>query len=482
MSTQVYLCPTFGVGYQAFTSGGLPLNAGLINTYIAGGTTPQATYTESTGTTANANPIVLNADGRTPAEVWLLAGQAYRFDVTDSLGNLLGSYDNITGVNDPAVASPSGLLTSVAGTNTITATASPVPTAYTSGTKYTLVPANTNTGATTLNVAGLGAKNIFAGGAALVGGELVVSVPVLIEYDGTQFNIVNGAPFVDTRPLIIGSVDATKKLRFEVDTNLTTGVTRIATVPNSDFNMGAPRSYLAGLTMSTAGSSATMAIAAGVARDSTNVADIALASSISKTTSAWSVGTGNGGLDTGSIANSTWYHFYVIIRPDTGVTDVLFSTSASSPTLPSNYTLFRRIGSGKTNGSAQWTLFTQDGDLFIWAAYVADVNANNPGTSAVSRTLTVPTGINVMSIANWILTTSGTGSNGLISDLNIADVGASTTNMNVGVGITNSNGGTQLTIRTNTSAQVRSRVSASDANVTLNCATIGWIDRRGRDS
>jgi hypothetical protein len=96
----VFLCPTFGVGYQGFTAGGLPLNAGKLYTYIAGGTTPQATYTTSAGSVQNANPIILDADGRTPNEVWLIAGQTYRIDVKDSADNLLASYDNIDGIND----------------------------------------------------------------------------------------------------------------------------------------------------------------------------------------------------------------------------------------------------------------------------------------------------------------------------------------------------------------------------------------------
>lgn len=96
----VFLCPTFGVGYQGFTAGGLPLNAGKLYTYIAGGTTPQATYTTSAGNVQNANPIILDADGRTPNEVWLVQAQAYRIDVKDSADNLLASYDNISGIND----------------------------------------------------------------------------------------------------------------------------------------------------------------------------------------------------------------------------------------------------------------------------------------------------------------------------------------------------------------------------------------------
>lgn len=96
----VFLCPTFGVGYQGFTSGGLPLNQGKIYTYIAGGTTPQATYTTSAGSVQNANPVILDADGRPPNEVWLIQGQTYRLDVKDSADNLIASYDNIDGIND----------------------------------------------------------------------------------------------------------------------------------------------------------------------------------------------------------------------------------------------------------------------------------------------------------------------------------------------------------------------------------------------
>lgn len=83
------------------------------------------------------------------------------------------------------------LLGSVSGTNTVTATASPTLTAYASGMSFVLIPAVTNTGATTLNIDSLGAKNIYLGGAALIGGELVASVPVTVVYDGTQFNLMN---------------------------------------------------------------------------------------------------------------------------------------------------------------------------------------------------------------------------------------------------------------------------------------------------
>lgn len=80
-------------------------------------------------------------------------------------------------------------LSSVAGTNTITASATPTPAAYAAGQRFVFIPANTTTGAATLNVSSLGAKDIFYKGAALIGGELRANVPVSVIYDGTQFNI-----------------------------------------------------------------------------------------------------------------------------------------------------------------------------------------------------------------------------------------------------------------------------------------------------
>ncbi len=95
MGTPVNLSPVFNA-YQSFLNTGLPNNGGLINTYLAGGAIATPTYQESTGTTQNSNPIVLSSAGRPPAEIWLPAGVAFKFVLTDSLGNLLGTYDNIT--------------------------------------------------------------------------------------------------------------------------------------------------------------------------------------------------------------------------------------------------------------------------------------------------------------------------------------------------------------------------------------------------
>lgn len=53
------------------------------------------------------------------------------------------------------------------------------------------IPGNTNTGAVTLAIDGLTAKNVFANGVAAIAGMLVSGVPALVKYDGTQWNLLN---------------------------------------------------------------------------------------------------------------------------------------------------------------------------------------------------------------------------------------------------------------------------------------------------
>jgi hypothetical protein len=250
------------------------------------------------------------------------------------------------------------------------------------------------------------------------------------------------------------------------------------------------RGYLSGLTLSAAGSTATFGVAAGLASDSTNAATLSLAAAYTKTTSAWALGSGNGAMDTGTVANSTWYHVHLIKRVDTGVVDVLFSLSATAPTLPTNYTVFRRIGSMKTDGSAQWVKFIQDGDKFRWGTPVRDINGPaNPGTSAVTRVLpSVPLGVRVQAdLSAALLSTNGGGGAAFyLSDLSQDDVGAGTSAFTIAA--TNSNAaaastvytGAPASIMTDVSQSIRSRVGASTADLSPQIVVNGWTDMRGR--
>lgn len=92
----VNLSPIGGAAQQFFDNNGVPLAGGKIYTYAAGTTTPQATYTSSSGGTAHANPIILDSTGRVPGgELWLTAGPRYKFVIYTSADVLIGSYDNI---------------------------------------------------------------------------------------------------------------------------------------------------------------------------------------------------------------------------------------------------------------------------------------------------------------------------------------------------------------------------------------------------
>lgn len=96
----VFLSPVGGAGAQFFDNNGNPLSGGKLFTYAAGTTTPATAYTSSAGNVAHTNPIVMDAAGRVPGgEIWLTANAAYKFVLRTSTDVLLGTYDNIDGIN-----------------------------------------------------------------------------------------------------------------------------------------------------------------------------------------------------------------------------------------------------------------------------------------------------------------------------------------------------------------------------------------------
>lgn len=89
-----------GAGAQFFDDNGVPLSGGLLYSYLAGTTTAAATFTSSTGLSAHSNPIVLDAAGRVPEEIWLTADTLYKFVLEDANNVLIGSWDNIPGISN----------------------------------------------------------------------------------------------------------------------------------------------------------------------------------------------------------------------------------------------------------------------------------------------------------------------------------------------------------------------------------------------
>jgi len=208
-----------------------------------------------------------------------------------------------------------------------------------------------------------------------------------------------------------------------------------------------------------------------------------------------------GALPTGVTAGT---QYYVIA---TGLTETAFQFSTSNggaavntsgtqsgvhtglpgPKLPTSYDSFRRIASIVRTGSAIKP-FVQSGDKFAWKVPVTDVNATAPGTAAVTRTLTIPTGLRIEGIVSVIgASNSGVADNPqgiLITDLLQTDT-TPTYPLNLfysysGAAFPMFTSSADIRVFANRSAQVRSRVEISAAATILIINTHGWIDTRGR--
>jgi len=378
--------------------------------------------------------------------------------------------------------------------------------------------ANAAAARTVLGAASLTAAQIFTATQRFTkGGDLTSANPLVVDTDGNYFDVTGTTGFA-SMTVTAGGLFMTQ---FDANLTMTDGaaldlggadiktvagdralwyataddtVILLAYHSNAGRAPGLPRGSIGGLTLSRdTDTDHDVNVTAGEARDSTNAFDIVLASEITKQIdAAWAVGDDAGGLDGsesvgGTPDSSTWYFVHLIRRNDTGVVDVLFSESATAPTLPTDYDVFRRIGAVLTDGSANVIDFTQTGDEFTWKVQVQDQSATNPGTSAVTETLTVPTGVVIEAILNVHLDLGGEGTiAGLISALSQTDAAPSFSAVpgsNFGAADMGTNDAFSYQVRalTNTSAQVRSRLSASDGTTRLQIYTSSYIDRRGQD-
>lgn len=120
----VNLSALAGAGQQFFNDSGVILSGGKLYSYVAGTTTPQATFTSASGSTAHTNPIILNSAGRVATgEIWLTAGSNYKFSLYTSTDVLIANYDNITGINGTGITSnASNVIYDPAGTGAVATT------------------------------------------------------------------------------------------------------------------------------------------------------------------------------------------------------------------------------------------------------------------------------------------------------------------------------------------------------------------------
>lgn len=168
-----------------------------------------------------------------------------------------------------------------------------------------------------------------------------------------------------------------------------------------------------GLTLTWLTGGTTLSVSAGICRDSTNTFDINLGNFLganpnataNTSTTINAATNGVNGLDTGTLANNTWYAVYIIadsagFNPpaciiSTNATGPLLPTGSNPLIAPSGYSLFRRIGWVLTNSSAQFIKFYQGGGsnsrLYQWDSNIQVLGSGHATTfTGVSLASAVP--------------------------------------------------------------------------------------------
>lgn len=440
--------------FREFDADGLPLAGGYAYFYAAGTDTPKDVYQDAAGVAAHPNPVILDSRG----EAVIYGNGAYKVITKTPSGTTVRTVDNYKILN-----------------------ISPFAETLLDDDDAASIRATLELGSAALLDAGTNPNNVV---------QLDANNPARL-------------PAVDGRAL---------DLTHMPDANF----------PVSVFAF--PRSYLAGFTLSNSTSGETpdadhdIDIAAGECRDSTHTANIVLASSMTKQLDAsWAPGNFAGGLDGGEVQADTWYHVFVIKNPTSGAVDVLFSTSASSPTLPDGFTKFRRIGSVRTyddSGEVKIIKFIQYADEFYWDL---PLMINKQTVEATQETITVPWVPPGFSVLAYMCFGFSMGSDLVFSaysadladqmggDIHLSDSTGSASDklmdtywridpatasrhiMPKAHSLYGDNVGAdgrwntlrELLVRTNSSAQIK--ISGLTAGIQIRIQVNGWIDRRGRD-
>lgn len=224
--------------------GNVPGNGVQVGFFVAGSSTPTTVYKDNAANVAWSNPIVLDSGGNIPlgGEVWVPTGVIVKVTWAPSNDTFppLSPYrtmDNLSGINDVSATSSewntgptptfiSGTTFTLSGDQTQTFQINRrIKTTNTGGTIYSRISNSVfSLGVTTLTVVN-DSGSLDAGLSAVFYGILSATNPSI-------------PTISDINPIVSGSVDRTKTLRFEVD-GLTTSTQAVATIPNYSFVVGA---------------------------------------------------------------------------------------------------------------------------------------------------------------------------------------------------------------------------------------------------
>ncbi|MBY5442112.1 hypothetical protein HFO93_01145 [Rhizobium leguminosarum] len=135
----------------------------------------------------------------------------------------------------------------------------------------------------------------------------------------------------------------------------------------------------------------------------------------------WAVGTGNGGLDTGSVGANATYFAYALRKTADGSFDVVLSTSATiagvTTTLLTGYTIVKCIGVVLTDASSlirQFIMYPRD--FYQWVTPIREATNVAISTTSALMAITVPNGVKAEAKIRLMFSSSATTNSALVHD------------------------------------------------------------------
>lgn len=333
------------------------------------------------------------------------------------------------------------------------------PAAYFDGMRVRFRKGSTNTGATTINVATLGVKDVRdQTGAALAAGAMTASLPYECFYDLASDFFVLG-----TDALAGGGGGGGGAL----PNNYITGceISNNSTTPDDVVDFGT-----------------------GKCKDAANNQDLTVSAALGKNMAVnWAVG-GTPGAPAGGFpsaltrTNSTWYRCFLIATAG-GTIDAGFDTSATAANLladaGASYVAYRQVGWVLNDSVGNIEGFLQDGDRFRLKEWKSDYTGNST-SSRTAVQLTAPPETFAEFVVRVQATVAG-GASVLITELDQSDIAPNAalfTVRSLGFGSAVVPDGVMMQCKTDTNSNVYMRDDGNNRSMDFN--TMGWRDDRGK--
>jgi len=369
-------------------------------------------------------------------------------------------------------------------------TSGETPTTYTDGMKVRWFSNFTSTGACSINVNGIGSKNIVSyDGDAILSGQIGSG-----DYVEATFDTVNNR-------FVVCNIMYTNEF-VKTDGSVAFLAPQVGVTPTASNHLATkgyvdtffPRNYIDGLTMANASDADhDIQISPGQCSDSTNTTVENLSSYLTKQIDAsWTEGNNLGGFPSGlTLAANTTYHVFIISKTD-GTIDAGFDTSLTASNLlisASAYTYYRRIGSVITDASKNILAFKQYGDDFYLSTSLQTLSTSSEALTATDLTLTVPNGIVVKAIifAELFTSASLTASNTFLK-INSKNLPNNTFILNANPRAGSSaddvgnNNSSYFELYTDTSKKIQYTYDrGTNAGGSIAVYTHGWTDSRGKE-